>query len=199
MGADTPLSDQELDQALAVIRDGETVQTPGSRCHSTYAWQDGAWFRDDFDEGHTERRPSSEGELRELASRQPRLFRSLLQQPLWRRYRQAMEDDDVNTARAALEAWLAHGDRLDRGRVLLAMLHWPETNPDEGTRRLIAGMLRGLTAFHLFMETCAWQKDADTPARGRAFVDQLYQMAGDEAPTDPELRDRLHRMFDPGP
>lgn len=72
------LNEEDIEAILAALRAGGWVQTPGSRCHSTYYFENGQWWREDFDEGATTTSPCDERSIRTLLAEQPALGMPLL-------------------------------------------------------------------------------------------------------------------------
>lgn len=185
------MDESDIQAVLVAMRAGATLQTPGSRCHSTLGWYAGQWYREDFDEGAESRHPASEDEVRAHIGRYPATAIALLQRPLWQRFADAYLAGDANVARRALADWLRHGDRHDAGRVFAALLAWPEQRPTPEVAALIAGKLRDHTAWHLFMDLVGWRRDAETGRAGLAFVEQLEALSG----ADPDDSAGVRRSF----
>lgn len=70
---------------LELLRSGARVSTGGGRWHETYYVKDGRIRRDVFDEGATDERGASEGDLRKAIARHPDPFRDALDQALRRK------------------------------------------------------------------------------------------------------------------
>lgn len=166
---------EEVEEILALLRGGESVQIGGSRAHMTYLWRAGAWRVESFDEGLVEEFASSEEALRRLIRREPRAFRGLLKRPRWARFSAAFLAGEGQRALALLDEALRYGDSLGHGAVLRAFLL------DRATRaqlRAIREKLGGHTAYHVFMDAACWRRDAATARKGVLFVDRLIRLAG---------------------
>jgi hypothetical protein len=172
-------SEAEVEAILEQMRAGATVQSGGGRCHRTYSYRDGSWGYEDFDEGHTEEGGTDEASIRSLIAREPQLFRELLVAPHWRRFSTAFLAGDRIAARELLGVALAYGDHLDQGKVLDAVLAWPETAPSDELVSLIRSKLSSLTAYHVFMSAAGWDHSPGVGIHGVAFADQLIAMAGE--------------------
>ncbi len=161
------------------MRAGATVQTGGSRCHTTYFYRDGAFGYEDFDEGQTTVFSTPESTLRALIAEQPQLFADVLARPHFRRFSAAFLAGERNAARDALSSAFQYGDPLGHGKLLLAILAWPETYPSDEVLDLLRKDLRGLTAYHLFMGAAGWDHSVETALKGVAFANQLLEMVGE--------------------
>jgi hypothetical protein len=172
-------SETEVEQILARMRAGATVQTGGSRCHTTYFHRDGQWGCEQFDEGHTEQMPASEAFIRRLIAGQPELFRDVLAAPRWRRFSQALLAGDRQEARVRLRWALEYGDRHHHGEVLDAVLAWPEQAPSEEVVALLRSDLAGLTGYHVLMRGLGWDRSTAAAQRGVELADQVIAMVGE--------------------
>lgn len=168
----------EVEIILEQLRAGATVQSGGSRCHTSYYYRDGAWGQEYFDEGYTEAVESSEAHIRGLITSEPQLFAELLAAPHWRRFTASFLAGDRPAAREALRSALAYGDRPSAGKILDAVLAWPETAPSDEVVQLVRSELSGLTAYHVFMGAVGWDRSPAVGAKGVAFADQLLAMVG---------------------
>jgi len=79
-------SEAEIETILDELRRGATVQSGGSRCHTTWFYRDGAWGWEDFDEGYTEEHPTDEATIRRLIATEPGLFEPVLAVPHRKRF-----------------------------------------------------------------------------------------------------------------
>lgn len=172
------LSEAEIETILEELRGGATVQRGGSRCHTTYYYRDGQWGFEDFDEGYSEERPTTEAVIRELIAGDRALFVDLLARPHWRRLRAAFFAGERDVAREALRSAVAYGDPHDHGKVLDAVLAWPDAAPTEEVAALIRSKLDGFTAYHVFMQAAGWDRSAAVGARGVEFAERLLAMVG---------------------
>lgn len=173
-------SEAEIEQILDMMRAGATVQTGGSRCHSTYFYREGSWGYESFDEGYTREGPTSEAAMRERIDQEPELFRGVLVAPLRRRFTAAFLAGDREAARERLREQLElDRDPLDQGRILAAVLAWPEVEPSDELVALIRSKLSGFTAYHVFMGATGWDRSAAAAAKGIEFAEQLIAMVGE--------------------
>lgn len=172
------LSEAEIETILEELRGGATAQRGGSRCHTTYYYRDGQWGFEDFDEGHTEEHHTTEAVVRELIAREPELFVDVLARPHWRRLTPAFLAGERDVARQALRSVFAHGDPLDHGKVLDAVLAWPDAAPSDEVAALVRSKLEGFTAYHVFMQAAGWDRSAAVGAKGVEFADRLLAMVG---------------------
>jgi hypothetical protein len=169
-------------QVLAILeemRAGATVQTGGSRCHTTYFHQDGEWRYEVFDEGHTSVGPTGEGFVRGLIAREPELFRNVLAAPRRRRFSAAFLAGEREAAREALRSLLEYGDPDGSGELLDAMLAWPEVAPSAAIVERLRRAVTGLTAYHLFMGAAGWDRSPPVGEKGVRFAEQLRAMVGE--------------------
>jgi hypothetical protein len=169
----------EVETILAQMRLGETAQTGGSRCHTTYFHRDGQWMSEAFDEGHTDVYASSEEWIRSLISSQPELFRHILRSVPWRRFSAAYLAGERAAAREHLREAVAYGDGFGHGLILDGMLAWPETAASEQLVELLREKLRDFTAYHVFMDAIGWDRSPERASRGLRFVDQVVAMVGE--------------------
>jgi hypothetical protein len=172
-------SEAEVEAILELMRAGATVQTGGSRCHTTYFYREGAWAQESFDEGYTSESPTSEDAIRGLVAREPELFRNVLAAPRWRRFSAAFLAGEREAAREALRSALEYGDSLGHGKLLEAVLDWPEEAPSEEVVKAFRDNLRGFTAYHVFMGAAGWDRSPATGLKGVEFADQLRAMVGE--------------------
>ncbi len=172
------MDEDDIERVIAAVKAGATLQTPGSRCHSTLGWDAGGGYREDFDEGAVSRRSATEQDLRAHIATYPQTAIALLQRPLWRRFAAAFLAGDCDAARAALAAWLRYGDRFDAGRICFALLDWPAVAPTRETAAIIVGKLRDHTAWHLYMDLVDWRRDADAGRGGLDFIARLVAISG---------------------
>lgn len=172
-------SEPDVETILALMRDGATVMSGGSRCHTTYGYSDGRWFEEAFDEGYTSESPSSEAQVRALIAREPELFAAILAAPHRQRFTAAFLAGDVPTARQALRAAMVYGDELREGAILDAMLAWPEAAPSEEIAAIVRDKLRDFTAYHVLMGAMGWDRSPARAAQGIEHVDRLIAMVGD--------------------
>ena len=186
-------SETQVEAILEQMRAGATVQTGGSRCHTTYFHREGAWGREDFDEGSTTEGPTSEAAIRGLIAREPELFREVLAAPRWRRFSAAFLAGEREAAREALRWALEYGDSRGHGKLLEAVLAWPETAPSGEVVQLLRAELSGLTAYHVFMGAVGWDRSPGAGVKGVAFADQLLAMVG-EAIGVHYLRAKFHEQ-----
>ncbi|MBK8254316.1 MAG: hypothetical protein IPK82_16815 [Polyangiaceae bacterium] len=173
-----PWSPAETEQILHYMRQGASVQTGGSRCHSSYYCREGTFYREDFDEGATYESPVSEATLRALIQDEPELFREVLRAPLWKEFTAAFNSGDLPAARAALPAALELGDPFDYGKTWMSLLDWPATPLPPATVTALKEHLGGFTAYHLFMAAAAWKEGPETAARGLWYCDLLERAVG---------------------
>lgn len=172
-------SPSEVEVILAQMRAGETAQTGGSRCHTTYGHRDGQWIYEAFDEGHVDVYASSEAQIRSLIASEPELFRHILRAVPWRQFSAAFLAGDREAARAHLHEALAYGDGFGHGAILDAMLVWPETAASEQIIELLREKLRDFTAYHVFMDAIGWDRSPERASKGLMFVDQVVAMVGE--------------------
>lgn len=172
-------SDADVELILEQMRHGETAQTGGSRCHTTYFFRDGQWRCEAFDEGHTDEYASSEADVRSLIAREPEVFRPMLRAVPWRRFTAAFLAGDRVDARARLRDSLVYGDPFDHAAILDAVLQWPDVPPSEEVVALIRNNLIGFTAYHVFMDAVGWNRSPEIAPKGLAFVDDLVAMVGE--------------------
>jgi hypothetical protein len=172
-------SPSEVEDVLSQMRLGATAQTGGSRCHTTYAYSEGQWTCEAFDEGRVDVYPSSEEHVRSLIASEPELFRHILRAIPWRRFSAAFLAGEREAARTHLREALAYGDGFDHGSILDAMLMWPETSPSEQIVELMREKLCGFTAYHVFMDAIVWDRSPELAGKGLAFADQLVEMVGE--------------------
>jgi hypothetical protein len=180
------------------MRAGATVTSGGSRCHSTYGVRDGAWYRDDFDEGYETSNPSSELDVRRMIVGEPELFRGVLHAQPWSRFVSAFVADDWAAARVALVEASAYRDPEQRRDVWEAYFDWPARSPSAALRDRLAQHLVGHTAWHLFMDATGWARTRDNAARGLAFAERIAAMIG-EVPGLHALRAHFHELRDDRP
>jgi hypothetical protein len=186
-------SDAEVELILEQMRLGETAQSGGSRCHTTYFFRAGQWRCEAFDEGHTDEYGSSEADIRGLIAREPELFRPMLRAVPWRRFSAAFLAGERADARARLRDAIVYGDPFDHAVVLDAVLQWPEVSPSEEVVALIREKLRDFTAYHVFMDAIGWDRSPETAEKGLAFVDDVVAMVG-EAMGCHYLRSAFHEQ-----
>ena len=145
------ISEADIQTILGEMRRGESVTIGCSRCHTVYLYRHDGFIAEDFDEGATEERPSSEGTIRELIAAHPESFLDILCKPHWRRLAQAFLRGDRQEARLHLRAVMEWGDTYRDEAALDAALAWPEEKPSPEVAKKIAGELSGFTAYHVFM------------------------------------------------
>lgn len=201
----------EVEAILQELRAGATVQIGGSRCHTVYAYRDGAWVQEDFDEGYVEVRPSSDAAIRERIAGQPEEFAEVLAAPGWRRFSAAFLAGEREVAREALRSVTAYGCRVKEGQILDAVLAWPEAAPSEEVVQLVRRELDGLTAYHVFMGATGWDRSPACGVKGVAFANQLlamvgptpgfyylratfHEQAGDQAAAERDIREELAQL-----
>lgn len=172
-------SEAEVETILEQMRAGATVQSGGGRCHRIYSYRDGRWGYEDFDEGYTTESGTDEEGIRSLIAREPQLFRELLVAPHWQRFSAAFLAGERDLARELLRAALAYGDHQDQGKVLDAVLAWPETAPSGEVVGIIRSKLSSFTAYHVFMSAAGWDGSPAVAIKGIAFADQLIAMVGE--------------------
>lgn len=185
-------SEAEVETILELMRGGASVMSGGSRCHSTWFFRDGEWICEDFDEGYTQERPSSEATIRAMIIESPERFRGVLKAPRWQRFSAAFLANDPQ-ARALLREALEYGDRHDHGKILDAVLAWPEHPPSAEVVALIKDKVSGSTAYHVFMDAARWDRSEATGQKGVAFVERLIAMVG-EIPAMYSLRASFHEQ-----
>ncbi len=188
-----PLNEAEVEAILVEMRAGVTVSIGATRSHDTFLFQDGAWYVESFDEGHSRQHPSSEAAVRELISWSPGEFLFVLKAPHMRACRVAYLDGRFVDASRHLGDATAYGDELDEGRVLCAFLAWPGVRPGVETVKTIRRKLEGHTAYHAFMGLMGWERTPEVGRRGAAFADTLMEIAG-EAPGCFELRGAFREL-----
>jgi hypothetical protein len=185
------LTEEEVREIVAAVRAGATLSTPGSRCHSTWGFHDGQWYREDFDEGAVSTSSASETSVLALLAERPDVGIDLLRSRRWSTLRTALAAADREGALAALGAWSRYGGGIDTVRVANAWLSSAASIEDEPTRSALRSMFRDGTLFHLYMDLHGWPKAAGTAARCLAFVDVLMARLGQDVPDTTALRQRL--------
>lgn len=172
-------SETEIQTILEQMRAGATVQTGGSRCHTTYFHGDDGWAYEVFDEGNTWTGRTDLAFIVGLIAREPELFRHVLVAPRWRRFSAAYLAGDRALAREALRSALEYGDPDGSGMLLDAMLAWPEVVPPGPVIERLRGAVTGLTAYHLFMGAAGWDRSPAVGTKGIAFAEQVRAMVGE--------------------
>jgi hypothetical protein len=185
------LTEAEIEELVEAVRAGATLSTPGSRCHSTWGFHDGRWFREDFDEGAISTSSVSETSVHALLAEQPDIGIDLLRSRRWSSLRTALAAADHEGALAALGAWSRYGGGIDTLRVASAWLSPAASIADEPTRSALRSMFRDGTLLHLYMDLHGWPKAAGTAARCLDFVDALMARLGEDVPDATALRQRL--------
>jgi hypothetical protein len=189
-----PWSTDEVETILAQMRAGATVQTGGSRCHTTYFFAAGEWGYEDFDEGATHQGRCSEPEIRAMIASQPELFRSILHAVPWQRFSTAFVAGDRQAAREHLRAAVVYGDPLGHAAILDAVLAWPESEPDPRVLAAIRDDLSGFTAWHVFMDAVRWDRSPASGTLGLAYCDTLAAMLAGPAIGWHYLRAAFHEL-----
>lgn len=172
-------SDADVELILEQMRRGETAQSGGSRCHTTYFFRDGKWLCEAFDEGYTDEYASSEADVRRLIATEPELFRPMLRAVPWRRFSAAFLAGERADARARLRDSIVYDDPFDHALILDAVLQWPDVPPSEEVVALIREKLLGFTAYHVLMDAAGWNRSPDVGTKLLPFVDVLVAMVGE--------------------
>ena len=171
-------SPAEVEEIIELMRAGAGVMTGGSRCHSSYYFRDGAWRREDFDEGHTQEVEIAEATIRAMIVDDPQRFAGVLQAPRWEAFSAAYLAG-APEARPLLHAALVYGDQFEHGKILDAVLAGPDEPLEPAVAELIRKEIRGYTAYHCFMGAALWDRSPAVARFGVAFVDRLRELVGD--------------------
>ncbi len=184
MAADSllPLTEEEIETALAEMCRGAQVLIGGSRSHTTYSYRDGLWYSEDFDEGVTDEQPTTEQVVRYVVRSSPAEVAGLLRRPALRRYSAMLRMGNLAAARTYLHASITRRSSLEeimQGRMLDAVLAWPAEHP---APEVIEAIRReGLTIYHVFMASLGWERSPEAGRMGLQFMDALMALA-DETP-----------------
>lgn len=176
---------------IAEMRNGATVQTGGSRAHSSLGLDADGWYWEHFDEGQVDRQPASEADLHRLAKSTPQHLLPILRRPHWREFVRALAADQPAAAQAALKAFARWGDPLQHAALWSAILGWPREPLSAQLRQCLRDRIVDHTLWHLFMEAHGWARDSATRVKALAFLDRTLEMI-DEVP---EGEARLRRSF----
>lgn len=191
------LSADEIDCALDALRAGATITIGGSRAHSTYGFENGNWYGEDFDEGAIGYRTISEADIRQLAIERPQAVQPLLRGLVWREFQIAFADGNAAAAaRTLLARWRDYGGDDGQADILAAVLDGPAATPSPQVCALIRARVRDRVAFHLVMDTLGWDMSPASARRGLALVERLLAMSGDDSAEAHELRERLRALAD---
>ncbi|MCB1552786.1 MAG: hypothetical protein KDJ14_03170 [Xanthomonadales bacterium] len=185
------LREAELREILAALRDGASVTTAGSRCHSSYGFADGQWYREDFDEGALTAATVDEAQVRRALASEPMMGLGLLRQRRWQVVQAAVAADDRFAAIAALEPWRAYGGDSDTALIAAAWLRADTAPLDAASAAALRRRFEDGTLYHVFMNLHAWPRDAQASTRCLAFVDALLARLPGGAEDRTRLRARL--------
>jgi hypothetical protein len=178
-------------EILAALRSGASVTTAGSRCHSSYGFADGQWYREDFDEGSVNAATVDEAQVRCALASEPMMGLALLRQRRWKVVQAAIAAHDCAAAIAALDPWLAYGGDPDTALIAAAWLAGGAGPLDSASGAALRRRFEDGTLYHVFMNLHDWPRDAQAQARCLAFVDSLLARLEGGAEDRTRLRVRL--------
>lgn len=191
----TPLAPHDVSEILAALRAGASISTPGSRCHSSFGFADGGWYREDFDEGATVLRSIDEAAVRSQLADTPEIGRELLRRRRWQQVRAAVATGDHAAAAVALDAWRSHGGEEATALIVTAALRTDEAPLDTATATAVRQRFADGTLLHVFGELHGWPNDAAGATRCLAFIDALLRRLGEPADDRSGLRARLQQRM----
>lgn len=186
----------DLDRVMIALRAGATLTFGGSRAHITYGFENGTWYREEFDEGAIAYHAIAEREILERIAERPESVQPLLCTLIWREFQSAYATGNAELARVRLMQWRDRGGDPDQAAILSAVLDGPDTPPSDEVKALIRARIRDRIAFHLIMDTLGWDLAPASAQRGLILVDRLLAISGDDSEAAFELRDRLRSLAD---
>lgn len=178
--SDEPLDETLIERVMEAMRlRGATLFSGGSRCHSTEGWMNGAWGREDFDEGHISHTTLSEDAIRRSIRDDPARSRAVLYADARRAAVEAMLRDDTDGVVAGIRAAGQFDTISEDDRLLLALY---SGQVGESEQAALRDKLAGHTLWHLFMNLTAWARTPENGRRGLAFLERAVALVGPPEP-----------------